>query len=390
MLWQVSFADTVSTYTSAGGIVADAAITVHGPTAAADLQISKTITGDDTLAAAGSNIQSVIWVFNAGPDTALNVRFTDTTPSNTTFQSLTPTDGSASAFTCTTPAVNAVGTTTCTKPSMTNGETAGFIITYKVSASIANGSELTSTSSVTSDTAEAGSANNTSDSTTPASNPTTPTCSLTCPANVAATADTVEDVDTDGDPNTPPVPTSGTHVTLPNATATGSTCGTVTSSKPSGSFFPVGTTPVTYTASDGTTCDFLVTVTSSGSPVTISCPANVTVNADANCQATITLGTPTTTGDNVTVTDRKSDGKLLSAPFSSGHTNVTWTATNSSGTESCTQTVTVNDVTPPVINVPAQSASADANCQAAIPDLTSNAGITDNCGCDSSDSAEDC
>src|SRR5207237_2835169 len=131
--------------------------TVPDPAAAsAALQISQSSTGD-TLATAGSNIQSVIWVFNAGPDAASNVHFADQTPSNTTFQSLTPTDGTASSFTCTTPAVNAVGTTTCTKPSMTNGETAGFIITYKVSASIANGSELTSTSRATSETAEEGS-----------------------------------------------------------------------------------------------------------------------------------------------------------------------------------------------------------------------------------------
>src|SRR5947209_3093793 len=253
MLWQVSFADTVSTYTSAGGIVADAAITVHGPTAAADLQISKTITGDDTLAAAGSNIQSVIWVFNAGPDTALNVRFTDTTPSNTTFQSLTPTDGSASAFTCTTPAVNAVGTTTCTKPSMTNGETAGFIITYKVSASIANGSELTSTSSVTSDTAEAGSSdsnghplNNTSDSTVPANNPAPPACTITCPSNITQTATTGQ---------------SGATVTFDTPAAVGS-CGTgpVTMTPASGSFFAVGTSVVTATTASGQSCSFTVTV----------------------------------------------------------------------------------------------------------------------------------
>src|SRR5207253_1888873 len=34
--------------------------------------------------------------------------------------------------------------------------------------------------------------------------------------------------------------------------------------------------------------------------------------------------------------------------------------------------------------------SADANCQAVIPDLTGSPGITDNCACDSSDSTEAC
>ena len=63
---------------------------------------------------------------------------------------------------------NSVGTTTCTKSSMAKDEAAGFIITYKVSASIANGSDLSSTDTIGSDTTEAGSANNTTDSTVPA------------------------------------------------------------------------------------------------------------------------------------------------------------------------------------------------------------------------------
>jgi uncharacterized repeat protein (TIGR01451 family) len=382
--WRVETIDTD------GDVRATTPITVHDPNqTVADLQITKSLLNDST-ATAGAAIQSKIWVFNNGPDAAANVVVNDVTPANTTFQSLTQTDGPT--FNCTTPAVNGVGTSVCTLSSLPNGGTAGFVVTYLVSSSIASNTDLTSTASATSDTTDRNTADNSTTQDVGTNNPTNPTCTLSCPGNISATADTVEGG------------VSGTHVTLPDATASGSTCGTVTSSIASGSFFPVGSTPVTYTAADGTTCEFIVTVTSSGAPVSISCPASVTANADADCQVAVTLGTPATTGDNVVVTSTRSDGKPLSAQFTSGTTTVTWTATGytsaaaaaaqdpsqTTGTVSCTQTVTILDVTPPVINIPAQTASADANCQAAIPDLTTNPGITDNCACGSSDLTEAC
>lgn len=354
----------------------------------ADVTISKTAL-DTTQVVAGGNASYRIFVTNQGPDAATSVSFTDNTMPNTTFVSFT--DDGASGFNCTPPTVGAAGSTVCTKASMAVGVTASFTAVYKLNASVPNGTDLTDTTTVTSSTFDSHSSSNSSTVDTTASNPTTPTCSLACPSNVTATADTVENYDADDDPDTPPTPTSGTHVTLPAPQSSGTTCGTVTSSKPSGSFFPLGSTPVTYTAADGTTCDFIVTVTSSGSAVSISCPANVTANADADCSVSVSLGTPATTGDNVTVTSSRSDGKPINAPFTSGVTTVTWTASNSSGTESCTQTVTIVDVTPPVINVPNPApVSADANCQAVIPDLTGSPGITDNCACDSSDDAEAC
>jgi uncharacterized repeat protein (TIGR01451 family) len=373
--WRINMIDTAD-----ASVRALALFTVHDPAQlVADLQISKSVIGS-AQSTAGSDVQSVIWVFNGGPDAAQNVRFTDVPPANTTFQGLTQTAGPT--FTCTPPAVDSTGTTTCTKSSMAKDEAAGFIITYKVSGSVANGSELDSSVTVASDTAERSPDNNSSDTTSTASNPSPGTCTLTCPGNISAVADTVEDVGG--------VPTNGAHVTFSSAETAGD-CGTVTASTPSGSFFPVGSTPVTISSSQGGSCSFLVTVTSSGSPVTIACPADINVNAGADCQATVTLGTPTTTGDNVTVTSSRSDGKPLTATFSSGVTVVTWTATNSSGTESCSQKVTVNDVTPPSITIATPApASADANCQAAIPDLTGAANVVDNCGCDSSDDSENC
>jgi hypothetical protein len=124
-------------------------------------------------------------------------------------------------------------------------------------------------------------------------------------------------------------------------------------------------------------------------PVTITCPANKTANAGANCGTTVSLGTPTTTGDNVTVTGTRSDGLPFTDPYPAGTTTITWTATahsslpatdsNTTGTATCTQTVVVSDVTPPTIVAPPQTASADANCQGVVPDFIASAAISDNC-----------
>jgi len=172
----------------------------------------------------------------------------------------------------------------------------------------------------------------------------------------------------------------------------------------SGTFFPVGTTTVNVTSETGDgVCIFNITVLDNGSnPPTIACPANKTANADSNCSSSVALGTPTTTGDNVTVSSSRSDGLALSDPYSAGTTTVTWTATSHdtqgpwsdgeenhiAGTASCTQTVTVNDVTPPIINAVDQTVSADGSCQSPVPDYSNSA--TDNCACAASDTSQIC
>lgn len=122
--------------------------------------------------------------------------------------------------------------------------------------------------------------------------------------------------------------------------------------------FPVGTTAVQCTATNGigspASCSFNVTVTDDETPV-IACPANVTANTSAgSCDATVNVGTPTVTDNdpNVTVGGVRSDNLALNAPYPKGTTTITWTATDTAGNSaSCTQTVTVNDATAPVITV---------------------------------------
>ncbi len=135
--------------------------------------------------------------------------------------------------------------------------------------------------------------------------------------------------------------------------------------------------PITTVVSDGTssvTNSFVVNVVAP----TITCPANVTVNADSgHCYATgVALGTPATTGIGVSV------GNDAPAQFSQGATTVTWTATDSCGnTATCAQTVTVIDNQPPSITSPANVTvnSDSGHCYATGVALGTPA-TGDNCG----------
>lgn len=129
------------------------------------------------------------------------------------------------------------------------------------------------------------------------------------------------------------------------------------------SSFPVGTTTVVWTVTDGAgntaTCNQTVTVIDNIDP-TISCPSNVTVNVDAGqCTATgVSLGTPSTS-DNC---PGETVNNNAPASYPVGNTTVTWTVTDASGnTATCNQTVTVVDNINPSIACPANiTVSADA------------------------------
>src|SRR5690606_118413 len=72
-----------------------------------------------------------------------------------------------------------------------------------------------------------------------------------------------------------------------------------TSSRAPGAAFPKGTTTVTYTATDAAgniaTCSFDVNVVDNTAPVISGCPADITVNANASCQAVVNWTAPTFT-----------------------------------------------------------------------------------------------
>ncbi|MFL6254753.1 MAG: PxKF domain-containing protein [Pyrinomonadaceae bacterium] len=148
--------------------------------------------------------------------------------------------------------------------------------------------------------------------------------------------------------------------------------------------FPVGTTTVQCTATNGigspASCSFNVTVNDNQTPA-ISCPADITANTAPNsCDATVSVGTPTVSDNdpNVTVGGTRSDSQPLNAPYPKGTTTITWTATDTANNSaSCQQTVTVNDATAPVVTLNG-AASVTVECHTSFTDP----GATANDSCD--------
>ncbi len=117
--------------------------------------------------------------------------------------------------------------------------------------------------------------------------------------------------------------------------------------------FPVGTTSVTWTATDtngnSATATQDITVNDTVAPV-ISAPADITTEATA-LQTSVALGTATAidaVNGSVSITN---DAPVAGFPL--GTTIVTWSATDSSGnTSTATQSVTIVDTTGPIMVAP--------------------------------------
>ena len=154
----------------------------------------------------------------------------------------------------------------------------------------------------------------------------------------------------------------------------------ITYSQASGTFFPVGTTQVTATATDAagntSSCTFNVSVTDNEPPL-VNCPLPIVENSDpGQCGAVVTFSAAA--NDNcpgATIIYSHISGSF----FPAGVTTVTATATDASGnTASCQFTITVLDNIAPSVICPANiTVNATAGqCGAAV---TYNATTNDNC-----------
>ncbi|MCS4435325.1 choice-of-anchor tandem repeat GloVer-containing protein [Aquiflexum gelatinilyticum] len=122
-----------------------------------------------------------------------------------------------------------------------------------------------------------------------------------------------------------------------------------------GAVFPVGTTKVTYTATDAAgnqvTCSFDVTVADDELPV-IGSVSDIDVSVPSGQTVTSVSVPEPSVSDNcsATVTGLRSDGKDLGEPFGLGETTITWSAEDPSGNDAVEviQKVTVTQSEPPL------------------------------------------
>jgi uncharacterized repeat protein (TIGR01451 family) len=162
---------------SAANNTATSTVTVS----ATDLAIRQT--PSPTTVSPGGTISYTSVVTNNGPISATAPVFTQATPANTTFQSVTP----ASGWTCTKPTVGSTGTVTCTDGSnLANAGTATFTVNVAVNAGVSDASTISTSASVTSTTGDTNTANNTATSSVTVSAPADLSISQTVSAPVEA------------------------------------------------------------------------------------------------------------------------------------------------------------------------------------------------------------
>jgi gliding motility-associated-like protein len=149
--------------------------------------------------------------------------------------------------------------------------------------------------------------------------------------------------------------------------------------------FPLGTTEVIYRALDASgnarNCTFKVTVLDSLPLAFVNCPANITLEANNNCEATATWTPPTIQG--ACTSAQVTSNFMPGATFPLGTTRVIYIATSSTGSaDTCSFEVVVVDRTPPTLICPENIVigTQTANCDAPItwnPPV-----IIDNCDID--------
>ncbi|HEV7682703.1 MAG TPA: HYR domain-containing protein [Pyrinomonadaceae bacterium] len=324
--------------------------------AAADLLISNNSTATDTVAP-GATTGFSIYLVNDGPDAAAGVHVTQSVPSNMTFASATA--GSGAAFTCT----ESGGIVDCVPAgNLAKGATSAFTINYTVNAGAPN-AILTSEADIMSTTADPRTASNASTAIVEIRDPGTsaPTCAVSCPLNRIVAANTTQ------------AGQDGAFVDFSGDIESSGDCGAVTSSPASGTFFAIGVHTINVSsATGGGSCSFTITVTNDPAP-TIVCAADqsATISGCTN-EASVTVNTPTATGNNVLVTGVRNDNRALSDGYPVGTTTITWHATECNNppecddpnarSASCTQHIVVTSPDAPTISCPSNKTFPAADC----------------------------
>ncbi|HEX8719884.1 MAG TPA: Ig-like domain-containing protein [Pyrinomonadaceae bacterium] len=156
--------------------------------------------------------------------------------------------------------------------------------------------------------------------------------------------------------------------------------------QPLGAPYPVGTTVVTYSATDGAghtgTDTQNVTVVDDTKPTVTAPPNKTAANDYGSCSASVDPGTATA-NDNCgvqSVAGTRSDNQDLNDPYPVGTTTITWTATDIHGnTATATQTVTVQDTQKPSVLATVAVMLMGPPFNHALINVGLSATVTDNC-----------
>ncbi|MCE9525292.1 MAG: DUF11 domain-containing protein, partial [Planctomycetales bacterium] len=147
---------TVAATTADANATNNAASTSSTVNATADVSVTKT--GSTDSVSPGQSLTYTIVVANNGVVAAQNVSLSDLIPADTTFVSFAAPAG----WTSTTPDVGDTGTVTSSNPSLAVGDSATFTLVVRVDPTAEDGSVISNTAAVTTDTAESDVTNNTS------------------------------------------------------------------------------------------------------------------------------------------------------------------------------------------------------------------------------------
>lgn len=266
---------------------------------------------------AGNNITYTQVVTNNGPSTATTVSMTETTPANTTFQSVTFPAG----WSCVTPPVNGTGTITCTDPSFAPGS-GSFTMVLKVNAGTAAGTAINDTVSVSSATTDPNLTNNSATA-----------------ADVVALATQADLITTDS--ASPSLVAAGSNVTYTqsvtnNGPATATTLSFTQVTPPNTNFQSI-------TAPAGWTCGTQPPVGGTG---TITCTAaSLAVNATANFTLVLQVNAGTPSGTSITETDTATASNIVPGITTNTASATVIVANANSADMAIVKTATPNPVT---------------------------------------------
>jgi uncharacterized repeat protein (TIGR01451 family) len=262
----------------------------------------------------GTSLTYTITATNNGPDAADSVSLSNPLPAGTTFVSLSTSAG----WSCTTPPVGGGGTITCGTSQMAVGS-ASFMLTVAVQASVADGTVLSNTATLTAAAPDPEPGNNSSTATTVAVNG-PPTISDIADQTIAEDSSTIALPFTIGDLVTPaaslalsPGSSDTSLVPLSNIVFGGSGPDRTVTVTPAANQHG-GPVTITVTVSDGTgtaSDTFLLTVTGGNSPPTLSGLVDATIDETKTITQTLTIADDSTAPEALTLAATSSNHTLL-------------------------------------------------------------------------------